>query len=744
MKCVSTIVFLCSKAASASVVAAAETKYDDEEEEEMMTDSLKSSMALLLENMKHLSTDKNRCTETLSALTEGRCLGETPKKEDHADCYWILLSTHVINRMIQVLEKNSNEDSESMSILLAYLCHSLATVLLSDKAKLERSANAATASHSVAKFVRSVLGRAIVSVTIGSTLALEQLVGTLPHKTDPILVRKALWSALFALDMVVHVNIVKPTVSVDGWHHALNSLLDDTATLEIDALEPAIQIASNALQLSKEEESLIQSLVDVNGPPVVEKGKRGGRRSSATKKSSVLADSFALMMESSPANSTAIDGRISVRRWASMAFVWLCQGQSRGMDAVVSLLENEEAWSTILDCPARSIEMETPTKKKGGKGKKKTAEVKIVELIRVPGTVAVTTLAARLLDLICVSGSNGGARSPTGGMDTYVAAILSALETKKKGPKQLQWVRWDIRNVATVAVYNLIQVHAKCLRENVKLDTLRQNERRRLLVINDETTGLSSPVPLDGEMRAIGDAVYYPSLHKTLDALCRSSPASFGGSFSQEIIDDSTKKLLVIASSYILGSTYARENTRIVDIKLYNFAISQLGNSLRDLFEDDEDVVDDVDDSEQVNYDVMSKSFTTLQPLPVPIIPKTTKARKKKGPEGVDDCTFAGIFETKSQQSDLTLDEDLFKLFIRALVKEGPCVDNLPSILYDDMLELIKCCYDTREKTTPYVEDSLRASTFTPHGKHKRRKVIEQKEKIGDDPDEVFSVLGYR
>jgi hypothetical protein len=427
-----------------------------------------------------------------------------------------------------------------------------------------------------------------------------------------------------------------------------------------------------------------------------------------------------------------------------MAFVWLCQGQSRGMDAVVSLLENEEAWSTILDCPSTLIEMETPTKKRGGKGKRKTPGVKIVELIRVPGAVAVTTLAARFLDLICVSGSNGGARSPTGGMDTYVAAIVSGLETRKKGSKQLQGFRWDLRNVSTVVVYNLIQVHAKCIRENVKVGTQSNNERRRMLILNDETTGPFSPVPLDGEMRAIGDAIYYPFVHKTLDALCRLTPASFGGSFSQEAIDDSTKKLLVIASSYILGCTCDRENIRIVDLKLYNFAISQLGNSLRVLFEDDEDMGDDVDDSEQVNYDVMSKSFTTLQPLPVPIISKATTARKKKGPDGVDDCTFAGIFETKFHQSDFTLEEDLFKLFIRAFVKEGPCVDILPSIFYDDMLELIRCCYDTRKKTNLDVEDSLLASSLTPQGNFKRRKIMEQKVKSGDNPDKVVSVRGYR
>jgi len=696
-----------------------------ENDDEDMSESLKSSMTVLLENLKLLSMDKSRCSETLSALTEGRCLGEASKKDEHPDCYWVLLSTHVINRMIQVLERESTDESESVAVVLAALCYALTNVFLSDKVKLERSANAATASHNAAKFVRSVLGRAIVTITIGSTLALEHLVGTVQYKADPFLIRKALWSALFSLDMVVHFNIVKPAVSVDGWHFALNSLLEDAATLNVDIMETTIQSVENVMKLTMEEESLIQSLVEINGPPMAEKAKRGGRRSS-TKKSSVLADTFGLIAEIAPANTISLDGRISVRRWASMAFVWLCQGETRGMDIVLSLLENEEMWGAILNCPARSIEMEAHTKKKGGKGKKTAIEIKTVEMVRVPGNVAVTTLASRFVDLICVSGANCGARSPTGGMDTYVAAILSPSETRKKVSKTTQLLRSDIRNISTAAIYSLISVHVRCIRQNVKLDSLERSDRKGFMVLNDETNGPFSPVPLNGEMLAIGEALYYPSLHKTLDALCRASPPSIFS--SHDISAESSKKLLTIASAYILGSPCRYGTTRIVDVKLYNFAISQVGNSLRILFEDDEDMVGKRNDSKQVNNDATAKAFSALKPLPAPIMPKTTKSRKKKGPDGSDDCTFAGIFDlTKSQESGLILDEDLFKLYVRAFIKEKTTVeDSSPiSVFFSEMLELIQCCYDTRVKRDPGMVFTSQASSSTPQGKTKRRKLAE-------------------
>ena len=683
--------------------------------------SRKSPLALLLENVILLSNDKKRCAETLTALTEGRCLGEMPKKDEHSDCYWILLSTHFINRMIQVLEKRSKEDSDSIAVVMATLCHALTIILLSDKAKLERSANVATASHSVAKFVRSVLGRAIVTITIASTLALERLVVTVQHKTNPILIRRALWSALFSLDMVIHLNVVKQTVSVDGWHHAVNSLLEDSTSWDFPAMESTIQNATIALQLSHEEISLIHSIVEVHNALAEGKSKRGGRRSAA-KKNSILAESFEAIIESAPANKISMDGRIPVRRWASMAFVWFCQGQLRGMDIVASLLENEEFWSIELECPARSIEFESSTKKKGNKGKVKIPEANAVEMIHVPGTVALTTLAARFIDIICMSGSNIGTRAPTGGMDTYAAAVLSPLDMKKKNLKQVHVL--DIRNVSTVVIYNLIRIHVKCITENVKLIPHKEIGKKRFVVLNDDTSGFSSPVVMRyGEPHGIGDVVYYPSLHKTLDSLCRVAPTNI--LLPNEAIAESTKKLLTITSSYIMGSVWGDETTRIVDVKLYNFAISHLGNTLRVLFEDEEDAEDDVDDSD-VNYDITAKRFAALKPLPVPVMQKV-KARKKKGVDGFDDCTFAGIFDiAKSCESDLVLDEDLFTLFLRAFLKEDSCTGSLPSIFFSEMLELLQCCYDTRDNRQLSSQHTSGSSFTIPQGKHKRRKIAEK------------------
>jgi hypothetical protein len=152
-------------------------------------------------------------------------------------------------------------------------------------------------------------------------------------------------------------------------------------------------------------------------------------------------------------------------------------------------------------------------------------------------------------------------------------------------------------------------------------------------------------------------------------------------------------------------------------------------------------MVGERNDSKQVNNDATAKAFSALKPLPAPIMPKTTKSRKKKGPDGSDDCTFAGIFDlTKSQESGLILDEDLFKLYVRAFIKEKTTVeDSSPiSVFFSEMLELIQCCYDTRVKRDPGMVFTSQASSSTPQGKTKRRKLAEsQVENMRDS-------VGYR
>jgi len=118
-------------------------------------------------------------------------------------------------------------------IALIGLMRALSGVLIADRSKLERCANATHAPHA-----RSAVGRAVVSITIGSILALEclpEIVTTVDcfyddddkkHRkendgkidenttvnSEKDIIRRAVWSALISLKMVVHLS-PKPPVS---------------------------------------------------------------------------------------------------------------------------------------------------------------------------------------------------------------------------------------------------------------------------------------------------------------------------------------------------------------------------------------------------------------------------------------------------------------------------------------------------------------------------------------------------
>lgn len=435
----------CASSLSSDLATAKKESIDSEET---------CPLATLLNNIQLLSLNKTRCTELLQAFSNGKCGALEGKSltEEHTDCYWILLTTHMIQRMVQHFEKHKSQD---VAVVLSALCHALAMTLYADRSNLERSA------HNVA---RSALGRAIISITIGSVRALQHLGGSLSSS----LIRRAVWSAVVSLDMVVNHTCIKITASGDGWNHALHWLLQDAAHLDVEHEEELISVcetASHALRLSKEEDACIASLVEKDSPTASTAAAK--RRRHKEQPQSLLSTQFQALLDME----TVIDGRVSIRRWASMTFVWFCQGQERILEIVNVMLSNEKYWTSVLDCPAviePKASPETPSKKRSPR-KKSLEQHKTSPPVHIPGSVAVVALAARLLNIASESGNNCGARAPTGGMDTYAALVLG-LTGKGRSRSAMEslpsWTRADVRNLASVVIYKLIQVHVSCLQTN--------------------------------------------------------------------------------------------------------------------------------------------------------------------------------------------------------------------------------------------------------------------------------------
>jgi hypothetical protein len=720
----------------------------------------KDPLAILLTNIQQISKLKNRCTDLLQAFHDDACTvlheeDTSNNKQDHLDCYWILLATHYIERMVQYLEK---QEEDCVAVLLAAMSHALAMTLYSDKSKLEKCAGKSGA-------VRSALGRAIMSVTIGSTSALQHLGKDVTDDDlkSASLIRRAAWSALTALEIVVNHSLPKTNASSsssDGWNHAQYWLWQDAADLDIENQQDLLEVcqaASHLLEISKEEHACLEALVgkteDAQAPPTPSKRRRAARKDNDVPSSAISAH-FKSLMENQ--GSIMIDGRVSVRRWASMTFVWFCQGQQRLLDLVDNLLTNTEYWDSVLDCPAVIGLKEAPPPKKSlasrKKGSKRSAAaaaepVQASPPVHIPGNVSTVALASCLIAIVSETGTTCGIRAPTGGMDTYAAHVLGLDGNTGKGRGRAAaaaasvaeslpaWKRPDVRNLASVVIYKLVQAHTSCLRKNCTSPEV----FGCVLVNDDSSTGFAASVPM-GATRPLF-ARFYPTVYKSVKSLC--SAAANSGDDSTNT-SDSTKRLLGIASAFILASGEQIRN--IVDAKLYGVAIGQLSDCLRSIISDDDRsngpraIAFDPDEDEEARHSRLIEKYNLVDPLPTPnlLSTKPTRKRKKKKLDDTQEssvCTFGGMFPqdttTAGQQQNMS-DEELLSFLIRAVQSSSD--ESPPSAMFTELIEIVRCCYDLKE---PSSEDTTEdfdvgskrkgrkrsAPSKASQGKRKRKKV---------------------
>ena len=654
------------------------------------------------------------------------------------------MTTHMIQRMVQHLEKHKSQD---VAVVLSALCHALAMTLYADRSNLERSA------HNVA---RSALGRAIISITIGSVRALQHLGGSLSSS----LIRRAVWSAVVSLDMVVNHTCIKITASGDGWNHALHWLLQDAAHLDMEHEEELISVcetASHALRLSKEEDACIASLVEKDSPTASPAAAK--RRRHKEQPQSLLSTQFQALLDME----TVIDGRVSIRRWASMTFVWFCQGQERILEIVNAMLSNEKYWTSVLDCPAviePKASPETPSKKRSPR-KKSLEQHKTSPPVHIPGSVAVVALAARLLNIASESGNNCGARAPTGGMDTYAALVLG-LTGKGRSRSAMEsfpsWTRADVRNLSSVVIYKLIQVHVSCLQTNCT-----SHEALGWVLVNDESEGFAAAVPNTVSRPLV--ARFFPSAHTTLHSLCHMA-ASIPASTSS----DSANRLGAIAAAFVLASG-VQDDRHIVDAKLYGFAVGHLSSSLRAVVGDDEQASSDgavsmeIDEqgSQEDRHARLVEERSLDEPVPIPSLspspsekaPGNKKKKMSKNTEDTSACTFGGVFPQQSANETQNIsDEEFLSLLIRGIVMSRNDAQPAAAML-SKLIEIVRCCYslqepqfesiivETQEAEASKHSGKKRAtSSKTSQGKKKRKKLSDGESAVAEDADTI--VYGIR
>jgi hypothetical protein len=138
-------------------------------------------------------------------------------------------------------------------------------------------------------------------------------------------------------------------------------------------------------------------------------------------------------------NHILFECHVSVRRWSTLAFGWLCSGQPRFLDACMNMLTRKEVWKKVLEiAPIENSTTAALDTSKPSSSKKKKKECKTQlssdaavlshseRSTCVRGDLALVTFISCMIDLIS---SGGISPSNSGWMDEYVKAITNMSDT---------------------------------------------------------------------------------------------------------------------------------------------------------------------------------------------------------------------------------------------------------------------------------------------------------------------------
>ncbi|KAL7543894.1 hypothetical protein ACHAXR_013387, partial [Thalassiosira sp. AJA248-18] len=145
-------------------------------------------------------------------------------------------------------------------------------------------------------------------------------------------------------------------------------------------------------------------------------------------------------------NHVTFDCHVSIRRWAVLAFGWLCQGQKRLLETGTEMLMNGGAWERIMELPAVVVD-DAAAAAGGGEGSGRGSKKKVAttstkqqqqqqqqqhyessEKEALPGNLALIIFVSCMIDMIYDAGATGGLSPPSSGwMDDYVKAVIGGL-----------------------------------------------------------------------------------------------------------------------------------------------------------------------------------------------------------------------------------------------------------------------------------------------------------------------------
>lgn len=648
------------------------------------------------------------------------------------DCYWVILATNTMNRLLVLQGDDINRNSAIVNYITA-LADALATILLSDKSKLEKCAQQSAS--------RSTLCRAILTTTLAAmygirnydlqqesqrkhgtyeaaVATLDRLVhlraGHATHGNDNNANNKnqnenhdinalstvGKWTELTLGDECSQVEELLGSASGNSGHDCVKILLETTKIMNSLQQKPTEEDEADGPETAKSTTTTKRSTRARPGGGTTKSISAATKRKAATKRtpaSTEKKDGEPMLQTIDPLPIVAafekllasedfgirIDGRVAIKRWASIAVVWSQRGEGQNF----ILREIHEL----------------------GTDKEYERAVTPFQKSRLMGT---------LMSIIIETGTQCGVRPPTGCIEQYLVSIAasagttttkSSEESKSKrskktvggeanspssaggGRKNKSMRRADIRDWTTVVIHDYLQNHKKCLLGGMESTQEDEHEDENQLG-NDAI-----------ESYSFSD----PNFSDLITGLCRIASSSVQNSSYTE--QNCWKKaLLSIATAFCFE--IAVEPEVPLDTKMMKFALSHFGDSMRMV--DPQSTIRITSSSRVTVADTLSfasekqiRDFESKHllrvTLPKPLVPTKPSMSSDTGSAPKKICNFAGLV----LNVDAFTDEHAVALAIRAVQTTARRGDPSPSTgkLLTFLINLVKRAYDTRK---PKVEDN--------------------------------------
>ena len=586
-----------------------------------------------------------------------------------------------MHRLLALKEKQRKGENEIHIIsFLAAVSDALATILLSDKTKLEKASH----NQSATGTSRSVLCRAILTSTMACHYIIRDYV---PTQRTSQKQHKVSWKvfevAVATLDRLVHLKGSTPNnngSNNSGGEGGSQNELDTVGAWNIvelasdcnhvqDVLDSVIKPEKNCVEvlLGAMNSTASEETESARKPPAKRSRRGTGNKSSpapaTTSNSTSSLESFdpnpiVIAFEKlcdSEKLGTRIDGRVAIKRFASVAIVW--SGQLSGQVELLSSVHQLAESNNQITATQKSLVM------------------------------------SQLICTISDISNHCGSRPASGGIDNYLKTIslteTSASPTKQKSKAHR---RVDIREWGMVVIYDLIQVHKMCLEE------ARESA-------SDFSPGVVNEGLNDrdgGQQNSTSENFVAPQLKTAIESLCRSASSSVPNSSYTEQASWN-KAMTSIAAAYVMQ--LISDPTLPLDCNLASFSLSHLSECIQRLDNQPTTssaggsrVVDaygremsEAGSDQNINFE---NKYSLNEPLPKPFITETDSGTVASG-----SCTFGGTLtgnESSSYSADSFSDEQALAIAIRSL-PEGKDHHKPPaSKLWSFFIDLVRRSYDTR------------------------------------------------